>query len=135
MHRAVYLPVVRDQLPESLALFDFPDPSLVTGERSTTSGPSQALYLMNNPFVIRQAEAAADRLCDRQGDDDAGGSRPLICGSWPGRRPRPRRPGSRLPRQVSHRRRRRENRRRPTEAAWTAFCQALYASAEFRYLD
>ena len=54
--------VVRDQLPESLALFDFADPSLVTGERATTSGPSQALYLMNSPFVIRQAEAAADRL-------------------------------------------------------------------------
>ena len=26
--------------------------------------------------------------------------------------------------------------RRPADgAAWTAFCQALYASAEFRYLD
>ena len=71
MHRAVYLPVVRDQLPESLTLFDFADPSLVTGERSTTSGPSQALYLMNSPFVIRQAEAAAERLRAIDGDDDA----------------------------------------------------------------
>ena len=33
LHRAVYLPVVRDQVPESLAIFDFPDPSLVTGQR------------------------------------------------------------------------------------------------------
>ena len=71
MHRAVYLAVVRDQLPESLTLFDFADPSLVTGERSTTSGPSQALYLMNSPFVIRQAEAAADRLRAAGGNDDA----------------------------------------------------------------
>ena len=71
MHRAVYLPVVRDQLPESLTLFDFADPSLVTGERSTTSGPSQALYLMNSPFVIRQAEAAADACEPPHGDDDA----------------------------------------------------------------
>ncbi len=62
LHRAVYLPVVRDQVSESLALFDFADPSLVTGDRATTSGPSQALYLMNNPFVLRQAEAAAQRL-------------------------------------------------------------------------
>ena len=71
MHRAVYLPVVRDQLPESLALFDFADPSLVTGERSTTSGPSQALYLMNSPFVIRQAEGRRYRLRHEGDDDDA----------------------------------------------------------------
>ena len=37
-HRSVYLPVVRDQVLESLALFDFADPSLVTGERATTTG-------------------------------------------------------------------------------------------------
>ncbi len=30
-HRSIYLPVVRDQLLESLNLFDFADPSLVTG--------------------------------------------------------------------------------------------------------
>ncbi len=42
-HRSVYLPVVRDQVLESLALFDFADPSLVTGERATTTGPAQAL--------------------------------------------------------------------------------------------
>ncbi len=61
-HRSVYLPVVRDQVLESLALFDFADPSLVTGERATTTVPAQALYLMNSPFVIRQAEALAERL-------------------------------------------------------------------------
>ena len=66
-HRSVYLPVVRDQVLESLALFDFADPSLVTGERATTTGPAQALYFMNGPFVIRQAEALADRLARRRG--------------------------------------------------------------------
>ncbi len=50
-HRSVYLPVVRDEVLESLALFDFADPSLVTGERATTTGPAQALYFMNGPFV------------------------------------------------------------------------------------
>ena len=69
-HRSVYLAVVRDQLPESLTLFDFADPSLVMGERSTTSGPSQALYLMNNSFLIRQAEAAANRVRAATTDDD-----------------------------------------------------------------
>ena len=58
-------------MPESLTLFDFADPSLVMGERSTTSGPSQALYLMNNPFLIRQAESAANRLRAGTSEDDA----------------------------------------------------------------
>ena len=76
LHRAVYLPVVRDQVPDSLSLFDFADPSLVTGDRASTSGPSQALYLMNNPFIIRQAEAAADRLrASAQGDEARRGRR------------------------------------------------------------
>ena len=51
--RSVYLPVVRDHLPDALAAFDFAEPSLVTGQRATTSVPSQSLYLMNSPFVIR----------------------------------------------------------------------------------
>ena len=61
-HRTVYLPILRDGLPESLTVFDFPDPSLILGERATTTVPAQSLYLMNNPFVGRQAEALADRL-------------------------------------------------------------------------
>ena len=58
-HRSVYLPVVRDQMLESFSLFDFADPSLVTGERAATTGPAQGLYFMNSPFVWRQAEAPA----------------------------------------------------------------------------
>jgi len=34
----------------------------VVGERTTSSVPTQALYLMNNPFVRTQSEAAAKRL-------------------------------------------------------------------------
>src|SRR5262249_4942059 len=68
-HRSVYLPVVRDRVLESLALFDFADPSLVTGERATTTGPAQALYFLNGPLAIRQAEALADRVRVTEGDE------------------------------------------------------------------
>jgi hypothetical protein len=61
-HRSVYMPIVRDNLPESLALFDGADPNMVMGERANTTVPAQALFLMNNPFVLKSAEAAADRL-------------------------------------------------------------------------
>jgi mono/diheme cytochrome c family protein len=61
-HRSVYLPVLRDRLPDVLDLFDFAEPSLVTGDRETTNVPVQALYLMNSPFVQSRATALADRV-------------------------------------------------------------------------
>ena len=70
-HRSVYLPVLRDRLPDVLDLFDFAEPSLVTGDRETTNVPVQALYLMNSPFVQARAEALADRLTREADDDDA----------------------------------------------------------------
>jgi hypothetical protein len=60
-HRSVYLPRVRNVLPEMLELFDSPDASLVMGARETTTSPLQGLYLLNNPFVLRQAEDLARR--------------------------------------------------------------------------
>ena len=62
VHRSVYLPVIRDRLPDVLELFDFAEPSLVTGSRETTNVPTQALYLMNSPFIRERSEALADRL-------------------------------------------------------------------------
>ena len=60
--RSLYTPVYRNTPLEILAVFDFADPNLVVGERTTSSVPTQALYLMNNPFVRTQSEAAAKRL-------------------------------------------------------------------------
>ncbi len=68
-HRSVYLPVLRDRLPDVLDLFDFAEPSLVTGDRETTNVPLQALYLMNSPFVQSRAEALADRLMSERDDE------------------------------------------------------------------
>ena len=61
-HRSVYLPIVRDYLPELFDLFDFPSPSLVSGRRAVTNVPSQALFLRNSAFVTEQATFAAKRL-------------------------------------------------------------------------
>jgi hypothetical protein len=61
-HRSVYLPILRDRLPDVLDLFDFAEPSLVTGDRQTTNVPVQALYLMNSPFVQQRSIALAKRL-------------------------------------------------------------------------
>jgi hypothetical protein len=67
-HRSVYLPVMRDQLPDVLRQFDFAEPSLVTGKRDSTNVPPQALYLMNSDFVLAQATAVAKRVMEARED-------------------------------------------------------------------
>ena len=61
--RSIFLPTLREEGRNSLLdVFDFPDASASTGERNTTNLPSQALFLMNSPFVIHQSELAAKRI-------------------------------------------------------------------------
>ena len=60
--RSVYLPALRDHLPDVLEHFDFATPTLVTGDRDVTNVPLQALYLMNGSFVQEQAAALAQRV-------------------------------------------------------------------------
>ncbi len=51
--------------------FDFPTPFTTMGKRSTSNVPAQALTLMNNPFVIDQTRAWADRVTAREPDSEA----------------------------------------------------------------
>ena len=53
--RSVYLPVLRNALPELFEVFDFPDTSRVTGQRNVTTVATQSLFLLNHPFVMEQA--------------------------------------------------------------------------------
>ncbi|MFM8250635.1 MAG: PSD1 and planctomycete cytochrome C domain-containing protein [Planctomycetota bacterium] len=61
-HRSVYLPVLRNAMPEVLDLFDAPDPALLVGARDRTNVPAQSLYLMNSAFVVEQSRQMASRL-------------------------------------------------------------------------
>ena len=69
--RSLYTPVFRNTLPEIMQVFDFADPNLVTGARTTSSVPTQALFMMNNPFVQEQAELAAERLLKESLSEEA----------------------------------------------------------------
>ena len=60
--RAVYWPAFRNALPELFQVFDFADSSTVTGRRSVSTVAPQALFLMNDSWVIAQARHAAHRL-------------------------------------------------------------------------
>jgi hypothetical protein len=68
--RAVYWPVFRNSLPDIFVAFDFANPSMVTGRRDVSSTAPQALFLMNNPWVMEQAEHTAERLLAREGLSD-----------------------------------------------------------------
>ncbi len=69
LHRAVYLPVIRDNVMESLSLFDFADPSLISSQRAATTVPAQSLFLLNSPTVLSASDAAATRLLNEVKDD------------------------------------------------------------------
>ena len=62
VRRTLYLPLMRNKLPNLLGLFDFGDATTTTGQRSATNVAPQALYLMNSAFAQRAAERLADRL-------------------------------------------------------------------------
>jgi cytochrome c553 len=68
-HRSAYLPLLRGLTPRSLEAFDPVDQTLVTGNRDATTVPSQALYLLNSPFMRKQSLALADRLLTEKSAD------------------------------------------------------------------
>ena len=66
--RSVYLPVVRTNVYKLLTLFDFPNPAFPTGNRQTTTLPTQAMFLMNSAWVTKLSTAMANRITKSTGD-------------------------------------------------------------------
>ena len=148
--RSVYLPIIRNLLPEALDAFDFAEPSLVTGARETTNVPSQALFLLNSEFVATQARLLGQRVVASYPGGPNGGasanldervtyaywlvfSRPpdavertaamTFFGKFPAAWSKGDKSAPGLRNAAA------------ATAAWTSFCRALFASAEFRYLN
>ncbi len=129
-HRSVYLPIIRGIVPEFLKTFDFPEPSNVLGRRSTTNVPMQSLFLMNSPFVVARAERLAT-LAAKTGDDDT-----AVATAYE-------RALGRLPRddersravEFLSRHAAQLDGENPRREALVSLCQALFASAEFRFVE
>ena len=60
--RTVYGYVSRRSLDMTLGLFDFPNPIGTSPRRIETATPVQGLFFLNSDFVMRQAEALANRV-------------------------------------------------------------------------
>jgi hypothetical protein len=133
-HRSVYLPVARNSLPRALDVFDFAEPSLVVGEREVSNTAEQALYMLNNPFVLELSDAAA-RLVMQSSKDQ----RQRIVHAFQivfGRDPS----DSEITAANRFFRKALElspQGKRDTQRfqMWSQFCQALFGSAEFRILN
>ncbi len=67
--RSVYLPVIRNDLPEVFDAFDFTNPHVTTGARPQTMVPSQGLFMLNDELVMQAAERTARRLVTEFPDD------------------------------------------------------------------
>lgn len=135
-YRSAYLPIVRDALPEVLSLFDGADPSLVSEGREATNVPAQSLYLMNNEFVAQRAEAMGKLLLERCQTPRERAAHAFL------------RTYGRLATAeelescvrffqsfLPAAEKKSGNRQAAEKLAMTSFCQALFCSAEFRYLN
>ena len=132
--RSVYLPIARNTLPRALDVFDFAEPSLVVGTRESSNTPDQALYMLNNPFVLEQSDALARRIMKLSSNpiDRAGKAFNLVYGRSATEdelrsasvffRKADESKGS-LPREQQ------------TFKTLSEFCQALFCSAEFRFIN
>jgi hypothetical protein len=135
-HRSVYLLMLRNSPPEELAAFNLPDGTTVTGERDVTTLPTQALFLLNSPFMVEQSRAFARSLLQSPEAEAA-----RIQAAF--RRAFSREPaGEEVQQAVAFLRQAEAGlmQHQPDSDArlhtvWAAFCQALLASNELRYLD
>jgi hypothetical protein len=66
--RSLYLKVTRMEGTKFLDMFDYPSAMATRGSRDVTNVPAQSLTLLNDPFVIAQAEIAARHLVDSKSD-------------------------------------------------------------------
>ena len=66
--RALYLPVIRNHLYELFQQFDYPDPSMPTGQRNSSVVAPQALLMLNSELL----NGAAQKLAHRYEPDEGG---------------------------------------------------------------
>ncbi|MFO0866131.1 MAG: DUF1553 domain-containing protein [Gemmataceae bacterium] len=125
--RSVYIPVFRNALPDVFEAFDFADPSMTVGKRNASTVSPQALFMLNNPFVLQQAKVAAQRMLAEKNFDDAA----RITLAY--RRTLGRMPTDAERRLATEYLAEADPARR--EEAWARFMQTLFASIDFRFVN
>ena len=131
-HRAVYLPVHRGVMTDVMAVFNFPPAELVIGRRESPSVPTQALFLMNSPLVLKHSQLMAARLLGESSLDDEkriGLAYEIVFGRRPSEAEKTEALAFVNPADSS-----KKNDKQHRQNAWAKLCQALFCSAEFRFV-
>ncbi len=134
-HRSVYLMVQRNRRHPYLALFDAADPNQSVASRLPTTTPTQALYLMNSPFVHQQADGLGGRLMSRAATPETRAR--LAFEVTHGRVPEEEQIGAAVSFVASYQSRLEGGGTSPTHerAAWAALARVLLTSNAFLYVD
>lgn len=137
LKRTIYLPVVRNMLPDVLALFDAADPNNVTAVRNETTVASQSLFLLNSPFVREQSRQFALRLLADGGATDeqrVTAAHQLAFGRAPTDAEQTEAREFLAAYQAAPAARSRPEPERRA-AAWQSYCQSLLCANEFLYVE
>ncbi len=131
--RSVYLPMIRNDLPELFEAFDFADPHATTGARPETSDPTQGLFLLNDEMVIKAAEAFAARLLEQ---DETTTRMVTLFQRAIGSEPTDEEitSVSNFVR-ITEERLTKEGAERPQHRAWTMACHAVFSLSRFQFLE
>jgi cytochrome c553 len=121
--RSVYTPAFRNKRLELFEAFDFGDINNSMGQRNSSTVATQALYLLNHPFVLEQAQAAAEGLLTGPGGNDDRIIRAFE------------RTLGRAPSARELDKCRRFLGPEPSLEAWAEFQQTLFDCIDFRYLE
>ena len=126
--RSVYVPSFRNTMLDLFEIFDGANPNLVTGKRTRSTRPAQALYMLNSPFVMEQAKLSADNFL-KSPDYSPDTPENSIRRAW-------RKCLSRDPSREELQATLNVIGEDPRSAeAWTEVFHALFASVDFRFLD
>jgi hypothetical protein len=68
--RTLYARISRLELNRMLSLFDYPDPNAHSDFRNQTTTPLQKLFVLDSPWMVRQADALAERIGRETGSDE-----------------------------------------------------------------
>jgi mono/diheme cytochrome c family protein len=126
--RTVYGFIDRQNLPGVLRSFDFASPDATTPARHQTTVPQQALFLMNSPFVLEQAEHLARALGAVEAAKDPGARIRELYRRVYAREPDTEEAALGL-RFVE------EGAAGSPEGAWAEYAQAMMLGNEFAYVD
>jgi hypothetical protein len=121
--------VVRDRVFGAFTIFDFANPSVGVAKRTPTVGSHQALFFLNSPLVKQSARALAHSLVTKFPKNPAARVREGYERAF-----------GRLPTKSEMEEalgfiEARSHEKEDEIAAWSAWCQVLFAANEFVYTN